>query len=98
MCAHERGAPLAPLVRTVHYAASILTSPRKAGRYGRSSPALSGERGLAVPSQQVLVSCLCEHVVLFLEPRKLGFQVPNTLLEAAHLGHHAGIGTTDVAE
>jgi hypothetical protein len=59
----------------------------------------SGERGLAVPDQQVLVSYLrSERVVLFLEPHKLGFQVPNTLLEAAHLGYHAGIGTADVAE
>jgi len=39
-----------------------------------------------------------ERVVLFLEPHKLGFQVPNTLLEAAHLGYHAGIGTANVAE
>jgi hypothetical protein len=39
-----------------------------------------------------------KHVVLVLEPSELGFQVPNTLLEAAHLGYHAGIGTADVAE
>jgi hypothetical protein len=36
--------------------------------------------------------------VLFLEPYKLGFQVAYSLLEAAHLGNHAGIGTADVAE
>ena len=39
-----------------------------------------------------------KRVVLFLEPDKLGFQVPYSLLEAAHLGNHAGIGTADVAE
>ena len=37
-------------------------------------------------------------VVLFLEPDKLGFQVAYSLLEAAHLGNDAGIGTADVAE
>jgi hypothetical protein len=35
---------------------------------------------------------------LFLEPDKLGFQVPYSLLEAAHLGNDARIGTADVAE
>ena len=39
-----------------------------------------------------------KRVVLFLEPDKLGFQVANTLLETAHLGDHARIGTADVAE
>ena len=39
-----------------------------------------------------------QRVVLFLEPYKLGFQVPYSLLEAAHLGNHAGIGTADVAK
>jgi hypothetical protein len=59
----------------------------------------SGERGFAVRHQHVLVSSLYrERVVLFLEPDKLGFQVPYSLLEAAHLGNHAGIGTADVAE
>jgi hypothetical protein len=59
----------------------------------------SGERWLAIPYQHVLVRNLRrERVVLFLEPSELGFQVPNTLLEATHLGYHAGIGTADVAE
>ncbi len=59
----------------------------------------SGEHWFPVPDQHVLVRNLRrERVVLFLEPSELGFQVPNTLLEAAHLGYHAGIGTADVAE
>jgi len=39
-----------------------------------------------------------ERVILFLEPYKLGFQIAYSLLEAAHLGNDAGIGTADVAE
>jgi hypothetical protein len=39
-----------------------------------------------------------KRVVLFLKPHKLGFQVAYSLLEAAHLGNDAGIGTADVAE
>jgi hypothetical protein len=39
-----------------------------------------------------------ECVILFLKPDKLGFEVAYSLLEAAHLGNHAGIGTADVAE
>ncbi len=39
-----------------------------------------------------------ERVILFLKPYQLGFQVTYSLLEAAHLGNHAGIGTADVAE
>jgi hypothetical protein len=39
-----------------------------------------------------------ECVILFLKPYKLGFEVAYSLLEAAHLGNHAGIGTADVAE
>jgi hypothetical protein len=59
----------------------------------------SGERGLAVRDQHVRVGSLYgERVVLFLEPDKLGFQVTYSLLEAAHLGNHAGVGTADVAE
>ncbi len=59
----------------------------------------SGEHWLAILNQQVLVSCLYgKRVILFLEPSKLGFQVPYSLLEAAHLGNHAGVGTADVAE
>jgi hypothetical protein len=59
----------------------------------------SGERRFAVRHQHVLVRCLYrERLVLFLEPDKLGFQVPYSLLEAAHLGNDAGVGTADVAE
>jgi len=58
----------------------------------------SGERGLAVRDQHVLVGSLYrERVVLFLEPDKLGFQVANALLQATHFGDHARIGTADVA-
>jgi hypothetical protein len=39
-----------------------------------------------------------KHVVLVLEPGKLGFQVPDPLLEAAHLRQHAVIGTADLAK
>jgi hypothetical protein len=39
-----------------------------------------------------------KRVILFLKPYKLGFQVAYSLLEAAHLGNDAGIGTADVAE
>jgi hypothetical protein len=59
----------------------------------------SGERGFAVRDQHVRTGSLYrERLVLFLEPDKLGFQVPYSLLEAAHLGNHAGVGTADVAE
>jgi hypothetical protein len=59
----------------------------------------SGERGFAVRYQHVRVGRLyVERVVLFLEPDKLGFQVSYSLLEAAHLGNDAGIGTADMAE
>jgi hypothetical protein len=59
----------------------------------------SGERRFAVRYQHVRVGSLDrERFVLFLEPNKLGFQVPYSLLEAAHLRKHAGIGTADVAE
>ena len=39
-----------------------------------------------------------ERVILFLKPYKLSFEVAYSLLEAAHLGNHAGIGTADVAK
>jgi hypothetical protein len=59
----------------------------------------SGERWFAVRNQHAIVRCIRrERVVFFLEPNKFGFQVPYTLLEAAHLGYHAGIGTANVAE
>ena len=46
----------------------------------------------------MLVRLQRKRVVLFLEPDKLGFQVPYSLLEAAHLGNYAGVGTADVTE
>ena len=59
----------------------------------------SGERRFAIRHQHVRAGCLYrERFVLFLEPHKLGFQVSYSLLEAAHLGNHAGVGTADVAE
>ena len=76
---------LAPLIRCLPFASSRLR--------------LLGERGFAIRYQHARVSCLYrERVVLLLEPNKLGFQVSYSLLEAAHLGNHAGIGTADVAE
>jgi hypothetical protein len=66
----------------------------------RPANALSGERWLAIRYQQVLVLVRLyrKRVVLFLEPDKLGFQVPYSLLEAAHLGNQPGVGTADVTE
>jgi len=65
----------------------------------RPACARLSERGLAIPGQHVLVSSFHrKRIVLFLEPKELGFQVANALLEAAHLGYHAGIGTANVAE
>ena len=39
-----------------------------------------------------------QRIVLFLKPDQLGFEVAYSLLEAAHLRDHAGIGTADVAK
>jgi hypothetical protein len=59
----------------------------------------SDERGLAFRDQHVLVgSHNRKRVIRLLEPNKLGFQVAYSLLEAAHLGNDAGIGTADVAK
>ena len=60
----------------------------------------SGKRRLAVQYEHVILmtDASGKRVVLFLKPDKLGFQVANTLLETAHLGDHARIGTADVAE
>jgi hypothetical protein len=67
--------------------------------FGRFSPRSSDVRGLAIRHQHFLVACLnLKRVVLFLKPYELGFEVAYSLLEAAHLGNHAGIGTADVAE
>jgi hypothetical protein len=61
---------------------------------------LSGERGLAIQNQDVLVvrQPRSKSVVLVLKPHKLGFQVANALLETAHFRDHTRVGTTDVAE
>jgi hypothetical protein len=68
-------------------------------RFAASRPRSSDVRRLAVRHQHVLVASLNrERVILFLKPYKLGFEVAYSLLEAAHLGNHAGIGTADVAE
>jgi hypothetical protein len=63
-------------------------------------PETSGERGLAVENQHVLVvrQPRGKRIVHFLKPHKLGFQVANALLETAHFRDHTRIGTTDVAE
>jgi hypothetical protein len=58
----------------------------------------SSERRLTIRHQHGVLGLRRKRNVPFLEPIKLGFQVTNTLLEAAHLGYHAGIGTADVAE
>jgi hypothetical protein len=44
-----------------------------------------GQGRLANVDQQVMPHFSVEHVVLFLEARHGGFQVPYSLLEAAHL-------------
>ena len=68
-------------------------------RFAASRLRPSDVRRLAVRHQHVLVTSLNrECVILFLKPYKLGFEVAYSLLEAAHLGNHAGIGTADVAE
>jgi hypothetical protein len=100
MSTRKRGAAGAPGSYFSGFAASVLASPRWAGAVliARRSPVL-GERGLAVSHQQILVSRLrSEHVVHFLEPSELGFQVPNALLEATHFRYQTVIGTADVAE
>jgi hypothetical protein len=45
-----------------------------------------------------VISLNRKYVILFLKPDKLGFEVAYSLLEASHLGNHAGVGTADVAE
>ena len=68
-------------------------------RFAASRPRPSDVSRLAVRHQHVLVASLNrERVILFLKPYKLSFEVAYSLLEAAHLGNHAGIGTADVAE
>jgi hypothetical protein len=60
----------------------------------------SGQRGLAVENEHVLVvrQPRSKGIVLVLEPHKFSFQVANALLEAAHFRDHTRIGTADVAE
>jgi hypothetical protein len=60
----------------------------------------SGERGLAIQNQLVFLASRMfrQRIVFLLKPDKFGFEVPYTLLEAAHLGNHARIWTADVAE
>jgi hypothetical protein len=60
----------------------------------------SGKHRLTVQYEHVILvtDASGKRVVLFLKPDELGFQVANTLLETAHLGDHARIGTADVAE
>jgi len=66
----------------------------------RCSLRSSGKRRLTIQNQHVILMLdpSGKHVVLFLKPHKLGFQVANALLETAHLGDHARIWTADVAE
>ena len=51
-----------------------------------------------VRNKQVLACLSSESVVLLLEPNELGFEITYSLLEAAHLRDHTGIGSADVAE
>jgi hypothetical protein len=64
------------------------------------SPGSLNERGLAFRDQHVVLMASFNGKcgILLLKPNKLGFQVAHSLLEAAHLGNDAGIGTADVAE
>ncbi len=79
--------------------ACLKGAPDSLLRCGRVGPRSSDECGLAFRHQHVLVGRLYrERVILFLKPDKLGFKVAYSLLEAAHLGNHAVIGTADVAE
>jgi hypothetical protein len=93
---NEEGRREAPLVRF------LLCRVALAALRGLSGASLtsSGKRRLAVHNEHAVLvpATSSKGVVLFLEPHKLGFQVANTLLETAHLGDHAGIGTADVAE
>jgi hypothetical protein len=44
-----------------------------------------GERRLANRDQQVLAYLRGKHIVLFMQPGKLGFEIAYSLLQAAHL-------------
>jgi hypothetical protein len=62
-----------------------------------ASARLSGKRGLADADQQVVSYLGGEHVVLLVQPGKLGLEVTYSLLKAAHLRDHARIRSADVA-
>src|SRR5579875_889963 len=57
----------------------------------------SGERWLADRDEQVLADLGGEHIVLLVQPGKLGLKVTYSLLKAAHLRDHARIRSADVA-
>jgi hypothetical protein len=75
-------------------------APAGFARVKQGSLRSSGKRRLAVQNEHIipLSAASGKRVVLFLEPHKLGFQVANALLQAAHLGDHAWIWAADVAE
>jgi len=64
----------------------------KEGRLGSGAPPFvpfsqrsSGKRGLANRDQQVVTNLRGKHVVLLVQPGKLGFEFTYSLLQAAHL-------------
>ena len=64
-------------------------------RFGQPRP--SGERGFANRNHQVVPHLRGKHVVLLVQPGKLGFEITYSLLQAAHLRDHARIRAADVA-
>ena len=54
-------------------------------RYVAASRRSLGERRLADRNQQVMLRLRGKHVVLLVQPRKLGFEIAYSLLQAAHL-------------
>jgi hypothetical protein len=54
-------------------------------RFVRSSQRQSGKRGLADRDQQVVAYLRGKHIVLLVQPSKLGFEFAYSLLQAAHL-------------
>jgi hypothetical protein len=53
--------------------------------------ACSGQRGFALFEQNLVAYSGGEHVIYFLKPSQLSFQVTHSSLQSAHLRHHAGI-------
>lgn len=53
--------------------------------YVAASRRSSGERRLANRNQQVVIRLRGKHVVLLMQPGKLGFEIAYSLLQAAHL-------------